>query len=40
MSVAYLAAECKTNLDKTMFNEGLETLVGKVRVFDGFSDVR
>ncbi len=25
MSVAYLAAECKTNLDKTMFNEGLET---------------
>ena len=24
MSVAYLAAECKTNLDKTMFNEGLE----------------
>ena len=22
MSVAYLAAECKTNLDKTMFNEG------------------
>jgi hypothetical protein len=25
MNVAYLAAECKTNLDKTMFNEGLET---------------
>jgi hypothetical protein len=25
MCVAYLAAECKTNLDKTMFNEGLET---------------
>jgi hypothetical protein len=25
LSVAYLAAECKTNLDKTMFNEGLET---------------
>jgi hypothetical protein len=25
MHVAYLAAECKTNLDKTMFNEGLET---------------
>jgi hypothetical protein len=25
MSVAYLAAELKTNLDKTMFNEGLET---------------
>jgi Bpu10I restriction endonuclease len=24
LSVAYLAAECKTNLDKTMFNEGLE----------------
>jgi Bpu10I restriction endonuclease len=24
MAVAYLAAECKTNLDKTMFNEGLE----------------
>ncbi len=25
LTVAYLAAECKTNLDKTMFNEGLET---------------
>ncbi|MGA2630972.1 MAG: Bpu10I family restriction endonuclease [Terriglobia bacterium] len=25
LNVAYLAAECKTNLDKTMFNEGLET---------------
>ncbi|HEX5447238.1 MAG TPA: Bpu10I family restriction endonuclease [Pirellulales bacterium] len=25
MNIAYLAAECKTNLDKTMFNEGLET---------------
>jgi hypothetical protein len=25
MNVAYFAAECKTNLDKTMFNEGLET---------------
>jgi hypothetical protein len=25
LSVAYLAAECKTNLGKTMFNEGLET---------------
>jgi hypothetical protein len=25
MNVAYLAAECKTNLDNTMFNEGLET---------------
>jgi hypothetical protein len=25
MHVAYLAAECKTNLDKTMFNEGIET---------------
>jgi hypothetical protein len=25
MCVAYLAAECKTNLDKTMFNEGIET---------------
>jgi hypothetical protein len=25
MNVAYMAAECKTNLDKTMFNEGLET---------------
>jgi hypothetical protein len=25
LRVAYLAAECKTNLDKTMFNEGLET---------------
>jgi hypothetical protein len=25
MRVAYLAAECKTNLDKTMFNEGLES---------------
>jgi len=25
MRVAYIAAECKTNLDKTMFNEGLET---------------
>jgi hypothetical protein len=24
MTVAYFAAECKTNLDKTMFNEGLE----------------
>jgi hypothetical protein len=25
LNVAYLAAECKTNLDKTMFNEALET---------------
>jgi hypothetical protein len=25
LDVAYLAAECKTNLDKTMFNEGMET---------------
>jgi hypothetical protein len=25
LNVAYLAAECKTNLDKTMFNESLET---------------
>ncbi|MBY0232548.1 MAG: Bpu10I family restriction endonuclease, partial [Gemmataceae bacterium] len=25
MNVAYFAAECKTNLDKTMFNEGVET---------------
>ena len=25
LNVAYLAAEVKTNLDKTMFNEGLET---------------
>ena len=25
LDVAYLAAECKTNLDKTMFNEAMET---------------
>lgn len=25
IDVAYLAAECKTNLDKTMFNEAMET---------------
>ena len=25
LNVAYLTAECKTNLDKTMFNESLET---------------